>query len=304
MVSTWKYTIFLALVLPAIPVIYAHAPPNLEDMEKPRWLSEIGGFVKNSLAPAKREASVSAIDPVAAANVDEDLDYRIAQRMKSTEGWRAFLTAHPDGPHAPSAQAELDHLLSPQRPPAAVAAEALVARSADAKTSADAGASPPGPSGARSEVATAADEICQQDEDRLERLSNNLTDDGVIRFLIELRCERLRPELVRLADLVDKNAPTTAAGAAQGAPSSVLPGPIVSAPPLPPSPPLRMRASEPQNRMHSTSASHAAEPKRHANGWRASNLPQLLLALFGGGPKKSNETRRSRAGGGSSGGGR
>ena len=52
-----------------------------------------------------------------------------------------------------------------------------------------------------SEAATvASDEICRGDEDRLEQLSDSPTSDGVIRFLIELRCEKLRPQLLRLAE--------------------------------------------------------------------------------------------------------
>ena len=102
--------LFLALALPAI---YAYAPPNLEDIAKPQWLDHISAIITKSLASAKPQAEVSPVDPVAAAKVDEDLDYRIAERTKSLEGWRAFLTAHPDGPHAQSARAELDKLAAP-----------------------------------------------------------------------------------------------------------------------------------------------------------------------------------------------
>ena len=90
-----KYGLVLAL---ALAVIYAYAPLSLEYVAKLRWLDDINVVVNKSLAPAKPEVSVSQVDPIAAANVDEDLDYRIAQRMKSTEAWRSFLAAHPDGP--------------------------------------------------------------------------------------------------------------------------------------------------------------------------------------------------------------
>lgn len=56
------------------------------------------------------------VDPAAAANVTEDIDYRIAQRTKSLAGWQAFLEAHRDGPHAQAAHAEIERLL-PTRPP-------------------------------------------------------------------------------------------------------------------------------------------------------------------------------------------
>jgi hypothetical protein len=84
----------------AVAVIYVYAPLSHEDIAKLRWLDDINVIINKSLAPAKREVRVSPVDPGAAANVDEDLDYRIAQRMKSIEGWRLFLGAHPHGPHA------------------------------------------------------------------------------------------------------------------------------------------------------------------------------------------------------------
>ena len=123
--------LFLALALPAI---YAYAP-SLEGVAKLRWLDDIGVFITKSLAPARPEANASAVDPVAAANLDEDLDYRIAQRTKSTEGWRSFLTAHPDGPHAQSARAELDKLVPPETPPAPAVQQAPDVGPADTKTS-------------------------------------------------------------------------------------------------------------------------------------------------------------------------
>src|ERR1700730_5310243 len=96
-----KYMLFLVL---AVPAMYACAPPSFKEMAKPRWLADISVAISTSLA-AKPPAEVPAVDPIAAANVDEDLDYRIAERTKSTEGWRAFLAAHPVGPHAQSSRA-------------------------------------------------------------------------------------------------------------------------------------------------------------------------------------------------------
>jgi hypothetical protein len=129
-----KYALVLAL---ALAVIYAYAPLSLEEFAKPRWRDDISVIVNKALAPAKPEARVSPVDPIAAANVDEDLDYRIAQRMKSTEGWRSFLTAHPDGPHAQSARAELDKLVPVEKPPAPVAAQASDGGLSDMKTPSD-----------------------------------------------------------------------------------------------------------------------------------------------------------------------
>jgi hypothetical protein len=102
-----KYGFVLAL---AVAVIYAYAPLPHDDIVKLRWLDDINVIISRVLAPANREVRVVSVDPVAAANVDEDLDYRIAQRVKSIEGWRSFLAVHPEGPRAQSGRAELDKL--------------------------------------------------------------------------------------------------------------------------------------------------------------------------------------------------
>jgi len=61
--------------------------------------------VMTALAPAPEKLSV---DNVSSENIAEDLDYRIARHTDSLAGWRAFLEAHPDGPHAQAARAEID----------------------------------------------------------------------------------------------------------------------------------------------------------------------------------------------------
>jgi hypothetical protein len=290
MVSTWKYTLFLALALTAI---YVYAPPKLEDLTKVRWIDSVGVFVTRSLAPATPKASDPPVDPIAAANVDEDLDYRIAERTKSADGWRSFLTAHPDGPHSQLARAELDKLVPPERP---VALAALQASAGGAQTPLE--PVHPDSSVVGPEAATpASDDICRQDEDRLERLSNSLTADGLVRFLIELRCEKLQPQLVRLAERLDDKAP--GAPGAQGVPSSAPPVLAATEAPLPP---LRTRANEPRGRTRSSLSSRGVQPKLHANPWAASNLPQLLSALFGDGSRNSTAIHRSRAPGGPGGG--
>jgi hypothetical protein len=290
--------LFLALALPAI---YAYAPPNLEDLAKPRWLDNIGVFIIRSLAPAKPEAGGSPIDPVAAANLDEDLDYRIAQRMKSTEGWRAFLAAHPNGPHAQAARAELDQLA-----PVVTASVPAALHAPDGSAQTPGEVASPDPSSARSEVATLpSDEICGRDEDRLERLVNSPTRDEAMRFLTELRCEKLRPQVLRLAERRDDQAPTAPAsrdaeaatateGPAEGPSARVSPEPVVSTinPPLPP-----RRAVEPPNKPRASVASRGLPPKRRASDSRASSLPPILLALFGEHQKTSAAFRRTRAGG-------
>src|SRR5277367_1948227 len=93
----------------------------------PKWLFAItlaGALLctfspSDILAPATTmfapAAEKTRIDKVSSENLDEDLDYRIAGQTRSLVGWRAFLEAHPDGPHAQAARAEIDRL--PPTPP-------------------------------------------------------------------------------------------------------------------------------------------------------------------------------------------
>jgi hypothetical protein len=82
---------------------------------------------------AKPEVAGALVDPTAAARVDEDLDYMIAQRKGSVEGWRSFLAAHGSGVHAQSAKAEVEKLLLAGQDPAPAAAEVSNGASTDAK---------------------------------------------------------------------------------------------------------------------------------------------------------------------------
>ena len=279
-----KYAFELVL---ALAVIYVYAPLSLKEVAKLQWLDDINVVVNKSLAPAKPEAGVSPVDPIAAENVDEDLDYRIAQRMKSTEGWRSFLAAHPAGPHAQSARSELDKLLPVERPHAAAVAQASNGGWSDAKTPSEFAS--PDRLSLRSEVAS--DEICKRDEDRLLRLSSP-TSDEAMRFLTELRCGKLRPELFRLTEHLDYQAPS-AAVAGQSHPSNVAEAGVAG-----------RRATEPQNRTHWRVASRSLQPRRRANRWMAANIPPILLALFGETPRDSTAFRRTRASAGPGGGGR
>jgi hypothetical protein len=93
----------------------------------PKWLFAVtlaGAVLCTSSAPDVLAPVTTAfapgatpIDRVSSQNLDEDLDYRIAGQTKSLVGWRTFLEAHPDGPHAQAAQAEIERLSpTPRRP--------------------------------------------------------------------------------------------------------------------------------------------------------------------------------------------
>jgi hypothetical protein len=272
-----KYAFVLMLML---AVIYVYAPLSLEDVAKLPWLDDINVILNKSLASARREAGVSPVDPIAAANVDEDLDYRITQRVKSAEGWRSFLAVHPDGPHAQFARAELDKLVlaGKSHVPAAaqagpVAAQASDVRSLDTKAPSEA-ASPAQPSPLSEVAKHATDEICKHDEDRLQWLSNSPTSNEAIPFLAELRCEKLRPELFRLTERLDYQDPSAIVATQSRSPQVAQAGAA------------SRRAIEPHNRPHWRVASRSPQPRRRAARWAAPSLPPILMALFG-------ETRRT-----------
>ena len=104
MKAFFSYAIVLSLGL-AVGVI-VKGPLNLEDVANIKWLDEITVILNKASVSAKPAADVLPIDPAAAALIDEELDYRIAQRLASLEGWRSFLAAHGRGAHAQSARAE------------------------------------------------------------------------------------------------------------------------------------------------------------------------------------------------------
>jgi hypothetical protein len=184
--------------------------------------------------------------------------------MKSTEGWRSFLAAHPSGPHAQSARAEIDKLVPAEKSPAPLAAEASDG-SSDSKTPSDVAS--PSRTSPPPEVATlSSDEICKRDEDRLERLSNSPTSDEAMRFLTELRCEKLRPEFFRLTERLDYEPPTATAVATQSPSSRVAPAQVA-----------RRRASELQNKTHWSVSSRNPQPRPRANRRAAPSLPPILL---------------------------
>ena len=159
---------------------------------------------------AKPEVAGARVDRAAAARVDEDLDYKIAQRKGSVEGWRSFLAAHGSGVHAQSAKAEVAKLLPAGQDPAPAAAEVPNGTSTDAKTGSEVvGSAPPDPG---TEVAALTpDQICKRDGERLERLRRRPTNDEAARFAGELGCEKLRPQLLGLIESLGYAAPAPAA---------------------------------------------------------------------------------------------
>jgi hypothetical protein len=100
--------------------VWAYEDGDHQKTSLPKWLfaltligavictfspSDLVVPVIRAIAPAPEKLLV---DKVSSENVAEDLDYRVAQRTDSLSGWRAFLDAHPDGPHAQAARAAID----------------------------------------------------------------------------------------------------------------------------------------------------------------------------------------------------
>jgi hypothetical protein len=288
--SPLKYMLFLSL---AITAMLALASSSFREMGKPRWLGDMRVAISTFVA-AKPQAEAAPVDPVAAAKLDEDLDYRIAERTNSSDGWRAFLTAHPDGAHAQSARAEVDKLAPPTTPSALTASQAPDTSAADTKIPSG-NVAPSPPSTGSDTAALASEESCTGDEDRLQRLSNSPTSDGVIRLLIDLRCEKLRPQLLSVARKLSDKAPTAPADAAQDA--SLNPPPASGASKTTSVEAGKSRTSGSHHRAPPGVASRTSVPSRHANHENAANLPPFLLALFGAQPKNST-TRQTRPAGG------
>ena len=178
--------------------------------------SEVYTAVTSVLAP---RGTTPTVDAVAAANVAEDIDFRIAQRAKSLPDWQAFLEDHRDGPHAEAAHAEIERLspMPPRQPDAresdldAQAARAEVGQSLLAEKTSSRSAAPEVSDGAskdaknKSEVVDRAaaanevaaltpDESCQRDGNRPERLSGGPKSDEASRFANDFGCEKLRTQ--------------------------------------------------------------------------------------------------------------
>jgi hypothetical protein len=255
--ALFKYAIVLSLGL-AVGFIVKE-PLNLGDVAKFKWLDEITVILNKALVSAKPAADVVPIDPAAAALIDEELDYRIAQRIGSLEGWRSFLAAHGSSAHAQSARVEAQVLggkssaqavaetsngastdakaanevvssvpaeaqVLAGKAPAQVAAEVSNGPSTDAKAGSEAVPSVP-PSAGTEVAALTPDEICKRDGDRLERLRSSPTSEEAARFANELGCEKLRPQLLGLMGSLGYAAPTPpAAEASNGAPTHAKAG--------------------------------------------------------------------------------
>jgi hypothetical protein len=153
-------------------------------------------------------APVAPVSEATQADIDHELvDYLAARQIGLLEGWRAFLTAHGSGPHAQLARAEVEKLLHAEKTPASAIAEVSHGASPDGQAGSE--AAPPAAPPAGTEVAALMlDEICKRDEERLERLRKSPSSEEAARFANELGCDKLRPQISRLAESLGYVAPT------------------------------------------------------------------------------------------------
>ena len=135
MSAPFKYAFVLALGLAF--GFWIHAPPNLEEIAKLAWLDEINVIINKAIARLKPQPAVFTVDPAGAARVTEDLDYRIAQRIGSVEGWRSFLAVHGNSVHAQTATEEVERLLLSEQASAQTTAKVSNETSLGAKAASD-----------------------------------------------------------------------------------------------------------------------------------------------------------------------
>jgi outer membrane biosynthesis protein TonB len=137
--------------------VWDYEDPSGRKTSLPRWLfaATLAGALICTLSPSDIVApfvtalaptlETTSVDKVSSENLDEDLDYRIAMQTKSLVGWRAFVEAHPDGPHARAAQDEIDRLLSTPPPKPVEFAEQTPTSPETAQTPNEAAQSPTPP---------------------------------------------------------------------------------------------------------------------------------------------------------------
>ncbi len=184
---------------------------------------------------------VPAPTPPSAANASDSnasavVDYQLAERLGSAEGWRVFLAAHKSGYYADLARAQLAKLTASEASKAAsVAASASKQTSAPADGAENGSGSPrPGMEAAKSDLqkeaalapasappsqapppaAETKAQACRREGSELARLRADPAADRVAEFARRLDCEELRPQVQRLMESLGVKAAATAPAAA------------------------------------------------------------------------------------------
>ena len=130
------------------------APPTVE--EAASTASTRADVSKDAFTPASPKTVDSVVDPARAAVLEEDMDFQNADRVRSVDGWRSFLSAHPSGVYAQVAKLEMERLAA-EKAAAPTGLEAANTASADEKSGGKATAAPPTVEEAASTASTRAD---------------------------------------------------------------------------------------------------------------------------------------------------
>ena len=146
-----------------------------------------------SLVPAKSIADAVTAS-LAGGATPEALDYQLAERVGSLAAWRAFVDAHPKGYYSKLALAQIAKL-------SAMSGSATPA-STNSKSPTPATIATPDAADQAPTVVANWEDHCKQDRDTLSRLRANPLAEDVGRFAMQLKCEELRPQLMRLMESV------------------------------------------------------------------------------------------------------
>jgi hypothetical protein len=225
-------------------------------------IDEINILLGNSFQHLRPEATAIVADPIDTGRIDEDLDYLIAKRIATLEGWQAFLVAHAGGARAESAEAEIDKLSLLVKATEPAAAERSERASSEAKVESEI-AGPPLPL----EAAAPLDVVCNHVVDSVGEPRCDRSGNESAHITSDSEPGRLRPQVASLTDRLAISQPTSPARADKATGEK----PRATA--------LRRATTVsanfiPVQRKRSCAFGFACH-------WRAQSLPPILLALLG-----------------------
>ncbi len=160
--------------------------------------------VANGLADAKTTIEAPGAGPLAGSEVEpsapDEICKRDEERLERLRSAPSFEQAErfDSELRCETLRPQLRGLMASLSPLAPAPAPEVSNGLADAKTAIEAPGS--GPVAGSEVEPSAPDEICKRDEERLEQLRSRPLSDEAARFDSQLRCEKLRPQLVRLIE--------------------------------------------------------------------------------------------------------
>jgi uncharacterized caspase-like protein len=204
--------------------------------QEPFVYGSLGG-ADIALVPAPSAPSAVPAD----ANMTAVVDYQLAERLGTAEGWRVFLGAHKSGYYADLARAQLAHLAGsePAKPPPNIVASApkeavsppvappspspQIAPQPQAALQPQAAPQPQATAPPKPSASETKEQACQREAVDLARLRANPANDAVAEFARKLSCADLRPQVQRLMESLGMSAAALATPAAGDHPVALLP---------------------------------------------------------------------------------